>query len=634
MKREVELSFSGELFGRDPRGLLQHAGLHGRHLGGDRWSVWPNAETSFLTCRDIADETEFDNHFDYLKDVPDPGINLDADPEIAQRFSDLEQQLLKRMKYGDDLAAPLHRIQARIAMSKNSDELIAIVRDAYENLRQVPYEKTGERLFDEASVQLITATDLLVRRARLPGILFRFDQDPDALQTMGNVAEYEEGFFASSAAWYREIIGVTHYFGPLLGCLSPRFWCLPAGRPPFIILFNLGSDIAGTRSSPMEPMQLLPDSGRTESTPAVDLPPAACRHAIYWWTNRLNQMFGYLCDPTLFSNAQGIYDPYEHQHWLLTLSQVFYLTTAVQTSTRNYYVQRTLTNTLLDTYADRIIERRFDQLCTYDTAKAAADRVRTRMPEDVAKVLMPLADRAVESLRRVQDGFFIRKQRGDDNVLVYIPGDENPHHRQPHRAAAILMKVFRNATHGYGGLKPPQTTRDLVAERLLAHHTGHMPDDLVFLPYLYLLDMLSEPDQVQATIVKRALARGTVGTDILKAMNPSDYRDAYDLIKSWKDLSARDSLLAELEASERRGTVLVAMILIAALLSKITAVSEGFVEQLTLLNDSNLADGILNITDQILEAVDKDPANAGSEDLLDTIPDTYAFRDIIGYESG
>jgi hypothetical protein len=355
---------------------------------------------------------------------------------------------------------------------------------------------------------------------------------------------------------------------------------------------------------------------------------------MYWWTNRLNRIFGYLCDPTLFSNAKGVYDPYEHQHWLLTLSQVFYLTTAVQTSTRNYYVQRSLMNTLLDTYADRIMERRFDSLCTYDTAKATADRVRTRIPEDVAKVLMPLADRAVESLRRVQDGFFIRKQRGDDNVLVYIPDDENPHHREPHRAAAILMKVFRNATHGYGGLKPPQSTRDLVAERLLAHHTGNMPDDLVFLPYLYLLDTLSQPDQIQATIVKRALARGTVGTDILKAMNPSDYRDAYDLIKSWKNLSARDSLLAELEASERRGTVLVAMILIAALLSKITAVTEGFVEQLTLLNDSNLADGILNITDQILEAVDNDPANAGSEDLLDTIPDTFAFRDIIGHESG
>jgi hypothetical protein len=88
---------------------------------------------------------------------------------------------------------------------------------------------------------------------------------------MANVAEYEEGFFASSAAWHQEIIGVTHYFGPLLGCISPRFWCPPAGRPPFIILFNLGTEIAGTRSSPMEPMQLLPDSGRTETTPALDL---------------------------------------------------------------------------------------------------------------------------------------------------------------------------------------------------------------------------------------------------------------------------------------------------------------------------------------------------------------------------
>jgi hypothetical protein len=74
-------------------------------------------------------------------------------------------------------------------MSNNSDDLIAIVRDAYENLRQIAYEKTGERLFDGASIQLITATGLLVRRAKLPRILFRFDQDPDPLQAMGNVLE-------------------------------------------------------------------------------------------------------------------------------------------------------------------------------------------------------------------------------------------------------------------------------------------------------------------------------------------------------------------------------------------------------------------------------------------------------------
>ena len=77
------------------------------------------------------------------------------------------------------------------------------------------------------------------------------------------------------------------------------------------------------------------------------------------------------------------------------------------------------------------------------------------------------------------------------------------------------------------------------------------------------------------------------------------------------------------------------MILIAALLSKITKVSDGFVEQLTVVDDSNLAHGILNITDQILQALDEDddPDNEGAEELLDTIPDTFAFRDIVGHEA-
>jgi hypothetical protein len=218
-------------------------------------------------------------------------------------------------------------------------------------------------------------------------------------------------------------------------------------------------------------------------------------------------MFRYLSDPTVFSNKHGIYDPYEHQHWLLTFGQVFGLTTGLQAAGRNHDVQRALMNTLLDTYADRITQRRFDQLCTYDTAKTTAERVRAQMPKDVAAIPMPLADRAVDSLQRVQDGFFFRKQRGDNNVVVKIPGDENPHHRQPQRAAAMLLNIYRNATHGFGGMRRPESLKDQNAEKLLAHHTGEIPDDLVFLPYLYLLDTLSFPDQVRETIVKRARVR-------------------------------------------------------------------------------------------------------------------------------
>ncbi len=507
MRREVELRISGELFGRDPRGLLRHLGLYGRHLGDDRWAVRPNEDKSFVSCRDLADETESANRFDYLNDVPDPSIALD-DPELLQRFSDLEEQLAERMAGGSDIAAPFHGIQANVARSANSDELIAIVRDAYENIREVPLAATGEPLFQNPGVTLVASTDLLIRRARLPAILFRFDQDPDTMKTISAIDENEGGYFASSASWYREIIGVIHYLGPLLGCLSPRFWCLPTGRPPFAVLFSLGTDINGLRHSPMEAMQLLPGFGRMEPIPPVDVTPTSCRHAIHWWITRLNQMFRYLCDPTTFGNAHGVYDPYEHQHWLLTFGQIFGLTTALQTAGRNQSVQRALMNTLLDTFADRLrTRRRFEQLCTYKTAQEAADRVRTLMPEDVATVLMPVADRAVDSLRRVQEGFFIQKQRGDANVIVRIPG-QKPHHRQPQRAAALLMKVYRNATHGFGGKNPnPENDKELVAERLLAHHTGDMPADLVFLPYLYLLDTLSRPDQVRERIVKRVRAR-------------------------------------------------------------------------------------------------------------------------------
>ena len=129
------------------------------------------------------------------------------------------------------------------------------------------------------------------------------------------------------------------------------------------------------------------------------------------------------------------------------------------------------------------------------------------MPESVAALLMPLADRAVEGLRRVQDGFFFREQRGDRNVVTWIPGSNRGHHREPPRAAAILLKLYRNATHGFGGIRRPQSDKDLIAERLLAHHTGETPDNLVFLPFLYLLDTLCAPARIRETIVKRARVR-------------------------------------------------------------------------------------------------------------------------------
>jgi hypothetical protein len=504
-REEVELSLPGALFGGDPRGFIDYLGLHGRPLGNNRWSVWPNNDKGFIAHHGLADDTEFVNRFDHLRNLPMPGGQLD--PEAIAGFAEMDELLGERMAGGSDIAALFHSIQASILRCTTHKELIAAVEQACATLSTVPFEWTSKLLFSGLSAHLIIASDLLIHRVRLPAIMFRFDQDPDAMATIASLGD-EGGYFASSTGWFHGIISASHYFGPLLGCLAPGFWCVPTGRPPAAILFNLGTAIAGYRRTPMEPMQLLPAEGRDEPVPPENPTPVAGRVAITWWTNRLNEMFGYLCDPTVFSNKHGVYDPYEHQHWLLTFGQVFELTTALQTLSRNHAAQRALMNTLLDSYADRIIDCDFDKLCRYEHAKETADRVRTKMPDSVAALLMPLADRSVKSLGRVQDGFFFRDQRGDKNVVVRIPGSTPEQHREPPRAAAMLLKLYRNATHGFGGIRQPQSDKDLVAERLLAHHTGEVPDDLVFLPYLYLLDVLCKPDTVRETIVKRARLRG------------------------------------------------------------------------------------------------------------------------------
>ena len=115
----------------------------------------------------------------------------------------------------------------------------------------------------------------------------------------------------------------------------------------------------------------------------------SCADAIDWWVMRLNQMFGYLSDPTTFKDSDGIYAAAEHHHWMLTFGQVFALTTSLQCAGRDATAQRALMNNLLDAFADRIIGVDFDKLCTLSYAKEKVGALRSRMPESVAALLLP-----------------------------------------------------------------------------------------------------------------------------------------------------------------------------------------------------------------------------------------------------
>jgi hypothetical protein len=497
---DVELRLPPGLFSGDSRGLVAHLGLVGRHLGGDRWAVRASANGKFISSQTLADETGFSYRFDPLNETAE-SILIAEDPNLVARFDELMEQLAPRLGIGDQ-AAMFHHIQSNVIAARR-DDLVEVVRTSYQAIGRMPLEATGLIAFPHRSAHLVRATDLLVRRIRLPAILLRFAQDPDALATLTAAQQVGAPLFGTSTDWYQEVIGVVHYLGPLLGCLAPRFWCFPGNRPMATILFSLGRDINGYRQSPMELMQLLPSRNRHEVLPEINLHPLSGARAIHWWAVRLNQMFDYLTDPTTFTDSNGEYSPHEHQHWLLTFGQTFGLMTSLQSAGRDFSTQRALMNTLLDTFADRIYEGSevFERLCTLKHARSVADEVRKGMLESEATLLMPAVERALTALERVQEGFFIQQQRGDEVVRLYTASGKIEE-RSPQRATALLLKVYRNATHGFGHRKGAKAKNEIEAS-VLAHHDGEFPRDIVYLPYLYLLDILCSPTRTAESIARK-----------------------------------------------------------------------------------------------------------------------------------
>lgn len=496
---EVELTIPPGLFGGSSRGLLAHLGLLGRELGGDRWAVRPTDNRGFINSHELADESGFVYRFDRLEQAPEIA-SVELSPELATAYRRQRESLIRRAESGD-ISALFHSIQLNVVTAQPSG-LVETVRDAYAAIGNMPVETTWQPAFGKRSAHLVVVEDLLIRRVNLPRILLRFDQDPDAPEFLDEAAKSGDGqgLFGSSTRWFFNVIGGAHYLGPLLGCLSPRFWCLAAPRGSAAVLFSLGSDILGHFGTPYEPMQLICTPGRSEAVPQLDLDDTSCARAIHWWRVRLNQMWQYLSDPTTFGDGDGIYSPYAHLQWMLTFGETFGLMTSLQCSSRDANAQRSMMNNLFDLLC-RITGTDIDRLCTLSYAEKRAADVRSKMLESESRLLMPAVDRALHALRGIQTGFFIQRQRGDDNVRLHLL-DGSVEEKTPERASAMLLKLIRNATHGYGGKAGSQRKSEVDAA-LLAHHDGQIPSDIVLLPYLYLLDILCNPERVRDSIMSR-----------------------------------------------------------------------------------------------------------------------------------
>jgi len=116
-----------------------------------------------------------------------------------------------------------------------------------------------------------------------------------------------------------------------------------------------------------------------------------------------------------------------------------------------------------------------------------------------AAILMPAADRAVNALERAQRASHptaARRRR----CQVSVP-DGNWEQRSAERATAMLLKVYRNSTHGSDIAKVP----DKKTRSTPAYWSTIMVNCLRYRlpPYLYLLDTLCNPDRVRNDIERK-----------------------------------------------------------------------------------------------------------------------------------
>lgn len=349
-----------------------------------------------------------------------------------------------------------------------------------------------------AGVHLFRLAPALAHRAKLFTVLLQSTYDP-RLQPGGDIAALKrvlesegESVFAASRSLFDGILIGDNYLGPLLGALSPAVWAFSAHRVSGAIVYTLGAALAGTTGNAAELLQVLPSQGASAAMTMPTLSALAPGAAIAWWTTRLNDMFGVLTDPAVFTDAGGWFQPPKQLHALLSVEQLFRRIGSIQTDYRDGHARRVLLFTVLDTL-DRLTGRPITKLCSRRFAQATLDRLVAELNGNPAgEILLPAARRAVEALHDVRTGFYLARQLGMTTISA---PDENGSARELDLddATAEYIKVLRDATHGHGSNR---SKRIGLTNALLAHHTGEIPHDLSLLGYLYMLDMLTRPNDL------------------------------------------------------------------------------------------------------------------------------------------
>ncbi|WP_067891760.1 hypothetical protein [Nocardia vaccinii] len=435
-----------------PIDLIKAQTLHGPALKRSRFDV-SRAPTPTVPGGIPADKSDVFNRY---------ARALDAHPTLPSRFERIRQMLF---------AVPDDEVPA--AIKWGSDVLAA--------LPLTHPDGSTEPLFPKHSVHDIRVSDIAYRWSKLPQVFLRLKYNSVAEIVKSSMDDPSALAFQSSGALLEGTVFGGLYLAPLLGNLSPNVWGFGAPRVGQIIVYTFGRQIGGRGEGAtphaIDSLEALTyhHSARGFDVEALDdatLHKAAYSDAVDWWAERIDKTMADIFAPTSYIDKNGFYAPEAHQRWMLNLEQLLSRISAITRHPRDEVTQLMLMFPAMDILGDSFTgSNGIAQLMSPKRIQKRIAAIEEHVPDRIKPVIMAPAYRALAAANQVADEFFITSPNPDTTTESRLQQ---------------LWNARRNTTHGFGG----------KGSEILAEHTGRLPADIVLVPMVYLLDILTDRQQL------------------------------------------------------------------------------------------------------------------------------------------
>lgn len=472
-----------EIYGGNPAGFLDYVGLVVTQQPTSPSTAWEvsGRVVDLIEVQTLQGPALKRSRFD-VSQVPTPAVPGGMPDELSGMYRRLTQTLDRQ----PNLSSILERIISAL-ISVTDDQVPAMIQQGSEVLAAVPLQHddgSTEPLFPRHSVHDIRINQLAYRWSKLPQIFLRLKHDTVAEVIASKQVQQGELAFQSSGALLEGTISGGLYFAPLLGNLSPLMWGIGVPRVGQVIVYTFGRIIGGSGMGAsrdhLDALRVLTHHAPSQdfdvtSVDETALHKTAYSEAVDWWSGRMNNTLIDIFAPTTYVDHRGFYVPEAHQRWMLNLEQLLSRIGAIVRHPRDTAAQLMLLFPTMDVIGDSFIgSNNIGQLMTPARLRKRITALEERVPERVKPLILAPAYRALAAAEQVADEFFVDSPNPDATTESRL---------------IQLWNARRNTTHGFN-----------KNAEILAEHTGRLPADIVLVPMVYLLDILTDRQRLLARI--------------------------------------------------------------------------------------------------------------------------------------